>query len=201
MHSLNVVRAALLAIIVALASAPIAQAIDVRVQVTVPKHDSGRQVSIRVSGLDCTVAQQRVRFSITSRGVTHNKSDVPCAYDWSDPGNLTLFDMRRLGLETYFSTNLSPVKDTAVGQAEVVLTPHDRTGVHIVRWRIYLDDALLRSGGIRWRTTYTPGRRIWQGTDAFVNYCINNLKKLRSENLTLYCIKPSEISRRAALLP
>lgn len=185
----------------ALIFSPAAQAIDVRVRVSVPKLDAGRQVQVRVSGLDCTVAQQRVRFAVTSRGVTRSTSDVPCSYDWTLLGNMGDFTMPRLTVDTYFHTNLSEAKDTGVGVAEFRLTPHDRTGVHTVRWRVHLDGVQLRTGAIRWRSRYTPGRRIWQGTDAFVNYCIEYAKKLRSENLRLYCVRPSEITRTAAVLP
>ncbi len=43
---------------------------------------------------------------------------------------------------------------------------------------------------VRW--VDRPGRRIWQGTDAFINYCINELRPLRSENLRLYCTTPDQ---------
>jgi hypothetical protein len=36
----------------------------------------------------------------------------------------------------------------------------------------------------------TPDRRIFEGTDAFFNYCINGGKELFSYQLRLYCIKP-----------
>ena len=36
----------------------------------------------------------------------------------------------------------------------------------------------------------TPNTQIiWQGTDAFVNYCINELKEIRSSGGRLYCVK------------
>jgi len=35
-----------------------------------------------------------------------------------------------------------------------------------------------------------PDRRIFEGTDAFINYCINGNHKLYSYHLRLYCIKP-----------
>lgn len=35
-----------------------------------------------------------------------------------------------------------------------------------------------------------PDKRIYQGTDAFVNYCINGAHPIRSLHLRLYCTKP-----------
>ncbi len=38
--------------------------------------------------------------------------------------------------------------------------------------------------------TKTPNTQIiWQGTDAFVNYCINEVKEIRSSGNRLYCAK------------
>jgi hypothetical protein len=39
---------------------------------------------------------------------------------------------------------------------------------------------------------YTPGYRIYEGTDAFVNYCINGEHQTYSSNLRLYCNHPSK---------
>jgi hypothetical protein len=38
---------------------------------------------------------------------------------------------------------------------------------------------------------FTPSQRVWQGTDAFINYCINQSKQTYSLNLRLYCVRPS----------
>lgn len=36
----------------------------------------------------------------------------------------------------------------------------------------------------------TPSRRIWEGTDAFWNYCVNGGHKTYSSGGWLYCVKP-----------
>jgi hypothetical protein len=33
----------------------------------------------------------------------------------------------------------------------------------------------------------TPYRKVWEGTDEFINYCINDTQELISQNLRLYC--------------
>ena len=38
-----------------------------------------------------------------------------------------------------------------------------------------------------WRATWTPARTIWQGTDDFVNICINDTYNLYSKGGQLYC--------------
>ena len=39
-----------------------------------------------------------------------------------------------------------------------------------------------------------PDRRIWEGTDAFFNYCIKRNREIHSYGLRLYCIKPGSYS-------
>lgn len=50
---------------------------------------------------------------------------------------------------------------------------------------------------LRTQFQYTPGTpsyRVWQGTDAFINYCINGLKQTYSDHLRLYCWHPGTSS-------
>lgn len=39
---------------------------------------------------------------------------------------------------------------------------------------------------------YTPGYRVYQSTDGFVNYCINDEHQTYSANLILYCNHPAK---------
>jgi hypothetical protein len=59
------------------------------------------------------------------------------------------------------------------------------------RIRIALDGRLLFSGKIEARSVYTPAVRVYQGTDQFVNYCINKNRPTYSSDLRLYCNVPS----------
>lgn len=54
---------------------------------------------------------------------------------------------------------------------------------------VYNSKTIFR-GVVHVKNTYVPGHRIWQGTDAFINVCINNGYKLISEHLRLYCETP-----------
>jgi hypothetical protein len=54
----------------------------------------------------------------------------------------------------------------------------------------------VRGAGRTWRrhavvtSRHTPARRIYWESDAYINYCINELKETYSSNGRLYCIKP-----------
>ena len=45
------------------------------------------------------------------------------------------------------------------------------------------------------RVFHQPDRRVWQGTDAFVNYCINRLKRTWSRGGRLFCWRPGYTNR------
>lgn len=70
----------------------------------------------------------------------------------------------------------------------------------------YRYQLVARSGGkvLLRRTLLTsfsrwPARRIWSGTDAFVNYCINENRPIRSSGGRLYCVEPGGYSSDARL--
>jgi hypothetical protein len=46
---------------------------------------------------------------------------------------------------------------------------------------------------------HTKAKKIWEGTDAFVNYCINGGHTTWSQNLKLYCIQPASTDEGAYL--
>lgn len=41
----------------------------------------------------------------------------------------------------------------------------------------------------------TPYRKVWQGTDEFINYCISETQELISQNLRLYCWRGGAVTR------
>jgi hypothetical protein len=51
---------------------------------------------------------------------------------------------------------------------------------------------------LRFQFTQQPGGRIWQGTDAFVNYCIDGTHVVHSSGGNLYCDRPSATWYRVA---
>ena len=59
----------------------------------------------------------------------------------------------------------------------------------------------LRLKTLRVRASYVdhPDQRVFEGTDAFVNYCINRTKKLYSSHLRLYCIRPGHTDSHVSI--
>ena len=55
-------------------------------------------------------------------------------------------------------------------------------------YRLTVGNQVVTKGTLVAHVHSTPDRIIWQGTDDFVNVCINGLHQLRSKNLRLYCV-------------
>jgi hypothetical protein len=62
------------------------------------------------------------------------------------------------------------------------------------RYRLSVGNEVVRKGTLTAHVRSTPDRIIWEGTDDFVNVCINQLRKIRSKNLRLYCVAPGSYS-------
>jgi len=60
--------------------------------------------------------------------------------------------------------------------------------VQTFSWTLYEGGAKLDSGrfAVTWRETGGP-RKIWEGTDDFINICIDKTQHIRSEGGRLYC--------------
>jgi hypothetical protein len=61
----------------------------------------------------------------------------------------------------------------------------------LFRWVATAGDRVVARGRFVVHRRYFPPRRIWQGTDAFVNVCINRGYTVRSEGGRLYCTVPA----------
>jgi hypothetical protein len=59
-----------------------------------------------------------------------------------------------------------------------------RTFAHLIT---KANGGVLQRGHIRAQTDYRAGHTVWEGTDAFINYCIDKSKDLRSEGGKLNC--------------
>lgn len=62
-----------------------------------------------------------------------------------------------------------------------------RVGFETFTYHVHFAGVELRAGWIDFRTTWVagnPDQRIWQGTDAFVNYCIDKVKTIHSRHGT-----------------
>lgn len=67
-----------------------------------------------------------------------------------------------------------------------------RTETHRFTYKVWVEPAnLLGRGTITTRATYYPARLIWEGQDAFVNYCIDEGKRVESFHGRLFCHGPS----------
>lgn len=62
------------------------------------------------------------------------------------------------------------------------------------------DGQRLRTVRFRLVWRYTRGYKVWQDTDDFVNYCINNTRTIYSQNGRLYCEYPPSQSGSLRLL-
>jgi len=59
------------------------------------------------------------------------------------------------------------------------------------RMTITLDHRTLFQGHVKTSMFWAPNTRVWQGTDQFVNYCIDHNRPLYSSDLKLYCNDPA----------
>ena len=87
--------------------------------------------------------------------------------------------------------------ESSTRHPEVELTPKRRRANVSTRYVVTVHQGAKRLRkarfGVRW--TYRPGRRIWEGSDAFVNYCINSTARIWSKGGRLYCDKPTRRGR------
>jgi hypothetical protein len=62
-----------------------------------------------------------------------------------------------------------------------------------LRYTVSFRGKTLRKGSFKSRTEFDRGKkayRIYEGSDAFVNYCINKFKTIKSSGGRLYCYHP-----------
>lgn len=129
-----------------------------------------------------TATAGRVSISVSSRGrrtaITRNdqcskrwsnKTDLPRGGDWS---------LRRFADRVLF------------------LPDFQKSGKSRLEFSIRARDEILVEGRFVIETSITPSRRIYEGTDAFVNYCINESVRIWSHNGRLYCQTPKQARYR-----
>jgi len=69
-------------------------------------------------------------------------------------------------------------------------------GKHVVPYAYRSSGKVFARGLIHVLTKITPTKRIWEGTDAFVNTCINGGYVIRSRDHRLYCVVGGDASQR-----
>lgn len=63
-------------------------------------------------------------------------------------------------------------------------------GAAPMHFRVTQGSKLLAAGRFKMEGRFRPSRKIWEGSDAFVNYCINETRTLRSHHGRLFCVYP-----------
>jgi hypothetical protein len=94
------------------------------------------------------------------------------------------------GLTTETLTNLARFDSRWNSSGTHRLTYVVRLGGRVAERRQFTVRATVRR---------TPARRIFRGTDAFVNYCINHNQTIRSSGGRLYCTRPEQVRKRYVL--
>lgn len=70
-----------------------------------------------------------------------------------------------------------------------------------VRYRVAVAGALIETGVLSTRVHWYPGHDVYEGTDEFVNYCIDESRTVYSRGGRLYCHWPGFVTRRTAISP
>lgn len=62
-------------------------------------------------------------------------------------------------------------------------------------------DALVESGAIVTRVRQYPGHDVYEGSDEFTNFCLNEDRTVYSRDGRLYCHWPGYVVRRTTITP
>jgi hypothetical protein len=63
------------------------------------------------------------------------------------------------------------------------------------RFHVLVGSTVIARRWLLVRQRYHKAYRVWEGTDSFINYCINQGRPIYSSNLRLYCVSPGYASR------
>jgi hypothetical protein len=103
------------------------------------------------------------------------RTEDTCEAEWSEP--------RRSGVLWFFQT---PKWFSDHYRVSIEIFEDDSNLEKTIPMRIHYGDGVIR----RWALAYVSihgAKKIWEGTDAFVNVCINDSLEIRSSNGRLYC--------------
>lgn len=103
-------------------------------------------------------------------------------------GARTKFNMGQICGRDRFTTQKNKAWVLKVSGRRFSLSPKWRKpGTRIVRISARLGSRRALKSRIRFKTIHAPYKRIWEGTDAFINTCINGLHDIYSSGGRLYC--------------
>ncbi len=75
-----------------------------------------------------------------------------------------------------------------------------RSGTAIFSYKQLIGRRVAKRGRFRLTTVHRPRRRVWEGTDAFVNFCINGEYTIWSKGGRLFCWKPARTRHTARMI-
>ena len=84
----------------------------------------------------------------------------------------------------------------SLGIAAVTPLPRQET----ITFRVFINGAFVEGGRVVLTRHGSPPGLIWEGTDGFINYCINGLKKIVSINHRLACYYPGTLHEDARIV-
>lgn len=96
-----------------------------------------------------------------------------------------------------------PPKDAAAGGIEIGLMPllSHSNYAHTISLSVTMAGRTLLEQNVRVSMLWDTGARVWEGTDDFINICIDESHTVYSSNLHLYCVIPSTLLGEVRLGP
>lgn len=144
-------------------------------------------VKFKFRDFDCS--DEELASAVRVR-IIHRSDDLSESFDPCDGGsNLTI---------TGTGWRLTSTSATTLTLA--VAGHITKNAVARFRYSLSVSGVSIASGRATITTTYSPALRVWQGTDQFVNICIDKGYRLYSKNLRLYCVIPADRYREAKLV-
>jgi hypothetical protein len=153
------------------------------------EQEYGKQAEIQlVTKHGCnTAVPGRVTITIRSRGRQYREYEKnACDYHWFGP--------ELPGLKQESATQAPPGQEEERDGLFVISTGR-RTATRHYSLTVVHEGQILARKRMAVEVFATPTSLVYEGTDAFVNYCIDGTHKLYSHNLRLYCIRPGHVDR------
>jgi hypothetical protein len=157
----------------------------VRVREGLGDDPRGAGVTFTVAGGCALAAPAPVQVTVRGHGATSTlRSRDLCTGGWRVRGHTPSISTRRKPL-TNLATTIEFHSAGPINQ--------------VYRVTIRVAGRVVRTAQLQNFYSSTPSTRVWQGTDAFVNYCIDTGQTLYSQHLRLYCIRGGSTHRQVTL--
>lgn len=81
--------------------------------------------------------------------------------------------------------------ERSIGEQALTVEPNfSNRGAVLMHFRVKQGPQLLAAGRFQMEGRFRASRKIWEGSDAFVNFCIDKTRMLRSYHGRLFCVYP-----------